>query len=472
MNIYIPIEIKVRELEGKTLLALAAAERGHIVILGSKENTINLAKKGILPPGIVHDKSLTPGNYKLENYKNLKHFGHLITAQDEESGLLDESFEKFATQRFSSDTIAYADKIFTWGNHDYNSLTKLYPDYTDKFINTGSPRVDLWRNELSAYYSGKESVLIDDKPYILIVSNFSSLLDNNKFWDRVSRLREAGYFERDSEMERYMYYNSAYQLKLIHAFVELTRNLADTFPELHIVIRPHPVESIDGWKKLIGKCPNIIIERQGSISGWIRKAIAIIHNGCTSAIEASATDIPRIAYRPIPHELEREIPNKMSIDASSIDQVSTLIKQLIHSGTCRGIQESDERAQRVLKHRFSNLTGEMAVDKIVDAWEIAAQDNGLNHLDLNDILRKKPINNRAFHLLKNTYSKIKKIVNGKHIHATGKNTLLVSSHKFSSLTEDEMTEISKHLKNTLSRFQNVQMKTFGDKTFIFYSDNG
>ena len=68
MNIYLPIEVKVRELEGKTLLALTAAERGHTVIIGEKKDTINLAKKGILPPGIVHDKSLTPGEYKIKNF--------------------------------------------------------------------------------------------------------------------------------------------------------------------------------------------------------------------------------------------------------------------------------------------------------------------------------------------------------------------------------------------------------------------
>jgi surface carbohydrate biosynthesis protein len=88
MNIYLPIEVKVRELEGKVLLALAAAERGHTVILGEKKDTINMAKKGHLPPGIVHDKSLTPGEYKLINYKQLKEHGHLVTSQDEESGLL------------------------------------------------------------------------------------------------------------------------------------------------------------------------------------------------------------------------------------------------------------------------------------------------------------------------------------------------------------------------------------------------
>ena len=66
MNIYIPIEVKIRELEGRTLLALAAAERGHQVILGSKMDALIPAVDGHLPPGIVHMKSLTPSDQMLD----------------------------------------------------------------------------------------------------------------------------------------------------------------------------------------------------------------------------------------------------------------------------------------------------------------------------------------------------------------------------------------------------------------------
>ena len=65
MNIYIPIEIKAREIEGRTLLALVAAERGHVVVLGGKEDTLGLARNGLLKPGIVHDQSLHPSPEKV-----------------------------------------------------------------------------------------------------------------------------------------------------------------------------------------------------------------------------------------------------------------------------------------------------------------------------------------------------------------------------------------------------------------------
>jgi surface carbohydrate biosynthesis protein len=202
MNIYLPIEVKLRELEGKMLLAMVAAERGHVVIIGEKKDTLNLAKAGKLPPGVVHDKSFTPGQYKIDYFKKLKEYGHFISGQDEETGLLDESFDDFATRRFSEETISLADKVFAWGAHDAQSLREIYPNYKNRIIATGSPRVDLWRSEFDSYY--KKSTTVRN-PDILVASNFGYPIDENPFWNRVARLRKAGYFERDPEMEKYLY---------------------------------------------------------------------------------------------------------------------------------------------------------------------------------------------------------------------------------------------------------------------------
>src|SRR6056297_3421602 len=145
MNIYIPIEIKVRELEGRLLLALAAAERGHSVIVGEKKDTIGLANKGLLPPGLIHLKSITPHESMKKMLARLKKNGHAVTVQDEESGLLDETYDTFARLRFSEETIKSVDKVLAWGEYDSRSLKQYYSSQSDKIVVTGSPRVDFWR---------------------------------------------------------------------------------------------------------------------------------------------------------------------------------------------------------------------------------------------------------------------------------------------------------------------------------------
>ena len=192
MNVYIPVEVKVRELEGKTLLALAAAERGHTVILGGKEDTLGLARRGMLKPGIVHDKSLTPSSAKLEALRELNAGGHVVTSQDEEHGLLEVSYEPFARLRYSKETCSMVGRILCWGSHDAQGVRNLCgPDAPNTIVETGSPRVDLWRREFSEYYKRTAHLTTGEfGDYVLVSSNLGVVLDFRPFWEEVSYLRE------------------------------------------------------------------------------------------------------------------------------------------------------------------------------------------------------------------------------------------------------------------------------------------
>ena len=467
MNVYLPIEVKVRELEGKILLALTAAERGHAVILGEKKDTINLAKKGQLPPGIIHDKSLTPGAYKIKNYIQLKEYGHLITAQDEESGLLDESYDDFAKRRFSEETVSMADRVFAWGGHDYNSLKSIYPEHADKIVATGSPRVDFWRREFNDYFKKNDS---DLKSYILVVSNFGYPIDQNPFWNRIARLREAGYLERDTEMEKYMYENTAYQYRLLYRFIEMIRQLAETFPNKDIIVRPHPVDSLDAWNNLLVPKNNIIINRENSISGWIRNASVIIHNGCTSALEAAASGIPRIAYRPIPDALERAIPNNVSMQIFSLDDLKSTVSDLLEKEN-KVDTATIEPGSGILNNRLSSLTDRFAAEKIVDEWEIIGELADLKSSAADQLLAAKPQKKQKIKkLLKNRVIQIRNILLKQENETKKNGRLLKTAHKFPSLYDDEMGFIVNNIQNSLNRFRNVQIVRYGEKAFIFFRD--
>lgn len=473
MNIYIPIEVKVRELEGRCLLALVAAERGHTVIVGEKKDTLNMAKNGHLPPGIVHDKSLTPGAYKIENFTKLHEHGHLITSQDEESGLLDESYDQFAKQRFSEETVSMVDKIFAWGPHDAKSLRNIYPGYAEKIVASGSPRVDFWRKEFDAYYRNGNSKFKTD---ILVASNFGYPIDENTFWDRIARLRKAGYFDRAPEMEKYMYENTAYQYRLLFYFVEMVRDLSKSFPDTKILVRPHPVESIDAWNKLVGKLPNVEIKRENTISGWIRNSTVLIHNGCTSALEASVSGLPRIAYRPIPNKIEREIPNNTSIHAFSIDELKETVSDLLKKGETKGMEGVEEATRDILNSRLSSLTGKLAAEKIVDQWTSMGESVGLGHSTLGELEefrdeRTKSLKSKTFKRgLKKKAVDIRNFILRQSRPQNQKENLLKTDHKFPYLSDNEIEGFISKLRTTCGRFDDVKTVRYGEKSFIFYSD--
>ena len=105
MNIYLHVEISARELDSKLLLATLAASRGHQVIVSDLFGIEKGVKSGFLAPGIFHTKSLSPHKDKISRHKSMIDRGFMITSIDEEGGLVDPGYERFANIRYSEQTI-------------------------------------------------------------------------------------------------------------------------------------------------------------------------------------------------------------------------------------------------------------------------------------------------------------------------------------------------------------------------------
>ena len=458
------MEVKARELEGRGLLALVAAERGHTVVFGGKEDTSSLARRGVLPSGIVHLKSITPSTAVISSLDDLSEKGHLITVQDEEHGLLDESYSRFARSRFSEETVSRASLILTWGAHDTRSLCNEYGDYCDRVVSTGSPRVDFWRREFQSYYLDDEPPTKGRlEPYVMVVSNFGVPLNENRFWNIIANVRDSGDYDRDPQSEYMTYDRVAYLYRLLGQFVLMIRALAVSSPDVTILVRPHPVESVDGWAKLIGEHANVVVAREGTISGWIRRAALVVHNGCTSGLEAAACGVPRIAYRPIPSEYERDIPNRVSYQAFCLDELQDMVGCILSGDKVPGSEAVDSLAREVLEHRFANLSGELAADRIVKEWEAIAAPSEAEHISV-DRLLSEALQRR----LKARVARARRSVLSRR--SKPQNPGFLTAHKFPGLDEGEMRVLHERLKRALARFDNVRFKRFGRRSFLLYTE--
>ena len=65
MNIYLHVEVALRELDSKLLLGVIAASRGHQVLISDISEIERGLRRGILNPGIFHTKSITPSEHKI-----------------------------------------------------------------------------------------------------------------------------------------------------------------------------------------------------------------------------------------------------------------------------------------------------------------------------------------------------------------------------------------------------------------------
>ncbi|MBF0233352.1 MAG: hypothetical protein HQK65_09995 [Desulfamplus sp.] len=453
MNIYIGIEIKIRELESRLLLALEAAERGHTVVLGCKTETVDLASTGVLKPGLVHDKSITPSGKNIGVFRGLKDNGCILTSQDEEHGLFHESYDKFASQRFSEKTLQFAEKVFCWGKHDIKPLQRIFPEFNEKFKLTGSPRVDLWRPEFNTSYLsiGKNHALSFKKKYgeyILMPSNFILVLNEIPLWYRIKSKRNRGYYKK-TEYEYDDYYEVAWRVELLAKIIKFIRRLSTEYPDKKIVIRPHPLEAMDAWPDIIGQVDNVHITREGSINSWIINATHVMHNGCTSGFEASASNIPVLALRFIPSIFEQVIPNSVGFSAFTEDQAIEIVNKIITNKHMekRSIFRPKE-AEQILNFHFCNLKGKFAFEKIVDEWEEINQ----HHL-----------------YESNNWDAVVAFINRNKEDSIDTGIITQRAnlfHKFPSIEKEELNNIILKYQKSLDRFFNLKLKRLGRRSFI------
>jgi len=365
MNIYVKIEILERELEGRLLLALAAAERGHDVFLGTFRSL--LSHRRWLEPGVFHDKSVTPKPSKVKLLRGLVDAGFVLTSQDEEHGLSDASYDAFARRRFSDETLALAGRVFTWGPHDTGSLETHFPDHADRFTVTGSPRVDIWRRELAALQAPEPGGIDASQPYVLLATS-AHPFQHNPFptMMRDSRPSQFPGYDDAQEWTHYEKYSVAYAY--IGRLVRAVRIAARELPHLQFVVRPHPTAVPQAWKDVLGPVPdNVKVIREGGSGRWIEHAAAVVHNGSTAGVEAAARGVPTVSFQPVTARREM-FSNRFGRAAYDADELVGLLDAATRpDGRTAWWEGHDPRP--LLEQRFAALDGPLAADRIVDGWE-------------------------------------------------------------------------------------------------------
>ena len=388
MNLYIPLEVKNRELYAKIFLAKHAAERGFNVILGRKNDLNNLISK--MPPGVYL------GIGAFENFKKfyakLKQQGFTVCINEEE-GLVTYTDKMYVDMRVSKEALAHIDEVFTWGAENQKILTQAFPDSANKFKVTGSPRFDLLKRcNQKVYATEMEEITNKYGKYLLICTSFSSINHFNKDLDYLNSLIEKKTLRSDESIENFNRYKEI-KRKTFDAFLAAIPRLAAINDATNIVIRPHPSENMDVYRRFAEKFPNVHVDARFSVHPWIIRADALVHHYCTTSIEALATDTPRFALRPIRDPLsEKEIPFECSVECASVEELSSKIKE--HLTTGKGNGDSKSLIQDYSRYVW-NIGEPLAAEAIVDRISAVTSASGNRSTDYGKVLMAK-----AFYIAK------------------------------------------------------------------------
>lgn len=216
---------------------------------------------------------------------------------------------------------------------------------------TGMPRFDmyapLWRQaalDLSPYAECYPS------PMVLINGNFPIANPMKSSDTSISEMMGIGYTRSEAlEFQKQVH-------RTMVEMVDLANTLAEYFPHVHFVYRPHPFENIETYKTMLKQRDNLHLNRDGSVDGWIIRASAVIQRSCSTAIESALAGIPTLSPTWIPTATLMPEAEEVSLPCTSFEELKSHLADII-TGKKEAFLEVENALKQVIEDWYYAIDG-------------------------------------------------------------------------------------------------------------------
>ncbi len=361
--LYLPIEVASRELDARILLAIRAVAQGTTVLIGQQWLMMwNLQK---FRPGVVFFKGINKVQFSWMH--RAKRAGHKTVAIDEEVTAI--SNARFVLKEVHESLFPLTDKIFTQGPFQHETISNRFPKVAPKLTTTGNARWDMLRPAFRGFHNADVAAIRRQHGrFILVNTNFGYF---NSFWggpEGFERVCErVGYIERGNAFdEDWLAKQYEFEARNAEAFVGMIRALSSRYPDHKVILRPHPSESFEYWDERLLPIPRTQVIGGGSAVAWILASDFLVHNGCTTGIEAFLLDSPVGAFSPFTNWAEDVLlGNKVTTRHTSF---KTLFEDIDAAIADREsfVALSRERNIDTLREHYDGFEGSSATNRIYD----------------------------------------------------------------------------------------------------------
>jgi surface carbohydrate biosynthesis protein len=376
VSILITVDWQIREFDAKLLLACIAARRGFPSLIGPRRDIEFRITS--FPKSIYISKDLGAGSGTL--FRILQKLGHERVAWDEEA-LIHQLPEVYYSTRLSPRSIKYVSHLLAWGRSNAE-LWRGYPELTtDTPIHiTGNPRGDMLRPEIRPFFNDEVKELRKIYgDFILINTNFTAVnafAPVQNLFLPPDNLEEEPRFGRGARGMNREYAEGLrdHTQAIFEDFKRLIPALEKVFPNHTIVVRPHPSENLETYYAIAAHCERVQVTNKGNVLPWLLATKALIHNGCTTGIEAYAMEVPAIAYRATVNEhfdnLLFRLPNLLSHQCFDFEELRETLGKILAGEL--GAATGDER-EALIDNYLAARDGPLASERVVDVLEKALE---------------------------------------------------------------------------------------------------
>lgn len=229
---------------------------------------------------------------------------------------------------------------------------------------TGCPRFDYYTDPLASVCRDMlKPTFASDRRLVLINTNFTIANTRGHTLERIvdDYVNKYDFDVTPEEVTRWY----EVEWEAIRETIRLANDLARDFPELEIILRPHPEEGIEPYTEGATDLPNLTVSRVGSVSPWILSAVAVIQRNCTTAIEANLAGIPALTPEWIPHSHYYPLPESVSVPCPDYGSLKHALVEIL-DGVFDVPSEVKKNHDSVVESWFYRTDGE-AHRRVADA---------------------------------------------------------------------------------------------------------
>ena len=130
--------------------------------------------------------------------------------------------------------------------------------------------------------------------------------------------------------------------------------------------------------KIAARCQRVRVTNKGNVVPWLMAATVLIHNGCTTGVEAYVMRVPAISYRKTVNDYYDDgfykLPNRLSHQCFDFDELRVILERILKGelGPAGG-PERDALIDYFLAGREGPLACERMVDVLVGFAEEISQ---------------------------------------------------------------------------------------------------
>lgn len=448
--LFIPVEVKVRELQAKTLLACLAADRGYKVVIGEAHAVRDSLH--LLPAGVILEKGVAPA--PVETFTKFRRLGNKVVSWCEE-GLVFFNDDDYVRRKVSEKELAQVEKFFAWGQYHADVITQRFPSLKERVVVSGNARLDLLRPEYRGIFQQKtEKLRIKYGQFILINTNFSHCNHKKGADGYIDVLRQGGKLNTSEELEFAQGW-IAHKRKIFEEFGPMIRAVSNAYPGYKVILRPHPGENHDTWKELFDNESNVQVMHEGAVIPWILASSVVIHNGCTTGIEAALLQHPSIAYMPVVSNLyDQYLPNSVNFQAGSSSNLLQSLDLLLREGKLDNFVNSQDW-NKTLDLYISGIQETSACEIILDNVDSI-------HKDIKSTNRKPwfALNKLSPALYVKLYNFINRLLVGEVSRGT------YSLQKFPDLSQSELDALVLELSSVTDGFHSIRSKSLKENVYL------